>query len=515
MKRIVGSVAFIVALAAAVFAQVKPKAEPMQYPFGKPGDSTRGVFGEDDRKEIKDAYEFKDYARATAVMIPKSSISGNKVYASTLRSRLTKIYGSSNFDESVKFLDQPTCANCTGFLIAPDVLVTAGHCIEAMSKAKDYVWLFDYTIESDFNANRGYFTIDPKNVYEVKEIMGAYFQNLSTYTDYSVLRLDRKSDRKPYRFRTGGNIGLFSDVNTIGSPTGLPLKLADNAYVVDNSYEKWFKNNIDGFPGNSGGPVFSPDGFIEGIHVRGAVELNEGNYVGDYKYDASCNCVKTLKFETSADNAGSHAHRITAMPVELLHTALYDNLEYAILNGDLDRLKDWLAYSWFLDADYTVNRGRLEFLAAQENNLSALRLILETTSNMNVTDAGGNSLLFYAIDNNNTEMIEYLLRKGLSPNKADSYGITPLHHAVDNGNLEVVKILLAKGANVGPVNMAGETALHNAAYTGNIDVIRVLLEKGANPKVKNNDGKTPRKVAKKNKNKAAAKYLKKAEKGKL
>lgn len=124
-----------------VNAQDKPKAEPMQYPFGKPGDTTRGVFGEDDRKEIKDAYEFKDYARATAVMIPKSSIKGNKVYASTLRSRLIKIYGSSNFDSSVKFLDQPTCANCTGFLIAPDILVTAGHCIETMSKAEDYVWL--------------------------------------------------------------------------------------------------------------------------------------------------------------------------------------------------------------------------------------------------------------------------------------------------------------------------------------------------------------------------------------
>lgn len=376
--------------------------------------------------------------------------------------------------------------------------------------------VIDYTIESDYNANKGYFTVDPKNVYEVKEIMGAYFQSLSTYTDYSVLRLDRKSDRKPYRFRTGGAVGLYSDVNnTIGSPTGLPLKLADNAYVVDNSFDKWFKNNIDGFPGNSGGPVFNPDGFIEGIHVRGAVELNEGNYVGDYKYDAACNCIKTLNFATAFDNAGSHAHRITSMPLELLHTALYDNLEYAVLNDDLERLESWLVYSWFLDAEYSINRGRIEFLAAKENRLEALRLILETTSNINVTDASGQSLLFYAISKNNLEMMEYLLRKGISPNKADNYGVTPLHEAVDYGNLDFVKSLLSKGANVGPVNISGETALHNAAYLGDIAIIRALLDKGANPKTKNLDGKTPRKVAKKSKHKAAAKYLKKAEKGKL
>ena len=100
-------------------AQDKPEAEPLQYPFDEIGtESTRGVFGLDDRKEVKDADGIADYVRATAVMIPKKNIKDNRVYGETLRELLTDQFGTSNFDSNVKFLDQPTCAYCTGFLIA-------------------------------------------------------------------------------------------------------------------------------------------------------------------------------------------------------------------------------------------------------------------------------------------------------------------------------------------------------------------------------------------------------------
>lgn len=496
-------------------AQDKPRVEAFEFPFGPYGEETRGVFGADDRKEIKDATTFSDYARATAVMIPKSSISGNKVYATTLRTRLSKMHGTVNFDDNVRFLDQPACANCTGFLIAPDIIVTAGHCIETMKQAEDYVWLFDYTVENDYNAKAGYFTIKPENVYEVKEVLGAYFQDIRTYTDYSVVRLANKTKRKPYRFRTGGKVALGSEVYTIGSPTGLPLKLADNAIVVDNSQEKWFKNNVDGFPGNSGGPVFNPSGFIEGIHVRGAVELSQGYYVGDYKYDKECDCIKTVQWETTDDNGGSHAHRITAVPRNLLNLALYENLEFAITQNDLARLEDWLVYSWFLEDEYTVNRGRIEFVAAKQNSIEALQLVIEKLENVNSTDSRGRNLLFYAIDNSNMAMLNLLLTKGISPNKPDNSGITPIMEAVYSEKLDMASLLLKRGAKTIAVDNSGNTPLHIAAYLGNIPMVKLLLENGANAKAENNKGWKPRKVARKQKHKEVSKYLKKAAKGKL
>lgn len=493
-------------------AQEKPDPEPLQYPFDELGTtSTRGIFGDDDRKEVKDAEGIADYVRATAVMIPKKNMVGNKVYGETLRELLTRQFGTSNFDSNVKFLDQPTCGYCTGFLIAPDVLVTAGHCIKTMEEADKYVWIFDYTNEIKHNSYVGYIEVDPNNVYEVSEILGAELK--STYTkneDYSFLRLDRKSARKPYRFRTSGGVSLFSDVTTIGSPTGLPLKVVQNSWVVDTEPKEWFKNSIDGFPGNSGGPVFNNNGFIEGIHVRGAVQYNNGRYTSDYKYDASCDCVKTVEFMYTTGTAGSQAHRITSVPYELLHMALYENIEYAIKTKDVERLNSWLAYSWILKYDYAINRGKLELLAAKENNFEALQVMMEKVE-QSFTENDEHLMIRYAINNRNSEMLDYLLAQGFSVEGNTPYE-SHLQYAVDNFYAWVVDILLEYNADVNVRNRNGDNLLHVAARIGNKSLAERMVKEGTNPKAKNNKGYYPEKVAKKNKNKSLAKYLKKARK---
>lgn len=496
------------------FAQKKIKKEPapLQYPFDITGTKNpRGVFGTDDRKEVKDADGISDFVRATAVMIPKSSIYQNKVYGRTLRDRLKTQYGSSNFDDNVKFLDQPTVAHCTGFLIAPDILVTAGHCIEKLEDADKYVWVFDYTNEISFNSSIGFVSINPNNVYEVAEVLDAYFKDLSTYTDYSVLRLNRSSTRDPYRFRTSGTVSDWDYVNTIGSPTGLPLKYADNSYVVDNSPEKWFKNSIDGFPGNSGGPVFNKNGFIEGIHVRGAVELQDGRYTGDYKYDKSCDCIKTVQWSSTLGTAGSHAHRITEIPHNLLHKAIYENIEYAIKHNLKNRLNSWIAYSWLLDHEYTNKRGRLELVAARLNNLYALSSILERTETV-TKDWKGRNLLYYAIKHNNQQMLEYLLDYGISPSEKDNDSKTALNYAINNRDLDAAETLIDYGANVFEVDAKGNNLVHTAVRIGNMSLIRKLVNKGISLNAKNNNGLRPDKLAKKLKLKSAYKYLKKARK---
>jgi V8-like Glu-specific endopeptidase len=496
------------------YGQDKPKTEPYQFPYGDLVDTTRGVFGVDNRSEARDAVVFKDMVRATAVMIHKSKIKGNKVYSETLRTRLSRQFGVSTFHENVKFLDQPTCATCTGFLIAPDILVTAGHCIEKMEDAEDYVWIFDFTIDKNYNSFGGYFTIDPNEIYEVKEVMGAYFQSVSTYTDYSFLRLNKKSDRPPYQFRTSGKIASYTNVFTIGSPTGLPLKLADDAWVVSNSYEKWFRNSIDGFPGNSGGPVFNEYGLIEGIHVRGAVELNEGRYTGDYKFDSTCNCIKTVQWSSTIGTEGSHAHRITAVPQNLLHEALYENIDYAITTNNINRLNEWLAYSWFTNSKLTEERGRFEFKAASKNNLEMLKIIISKSLNAKVTDKNGQNLLFYALEQNSKEMMEYLLKKGVSPNKADEANRLVTHVAIAKGNSELTQVLIKRGASVSKKDGNGETALHGAARSGDLNLVKLIVSKGADLSAKNNQGRTAKVVAKKCKHKKIKKYLRKASKGK-
>lgn len=495
-----------------IFSQENSKELSLQYPFGETGvELPRGVYGTDDRKEVKDAEGIEDFVRATAVMIPKRNINGNKVYGYSLRERLTNKFESSNFDENIRFLDQPTCANCTGFLIAPDILVTAGHCIQELKDVEDFVWIFDYTNELAYNKTRKFIEVNPNNIYEVTAILDAYFID-DEDNDYSVIRLDRKSSRAPYRFRTSGEVSLNSSVNTIGSPTGLPLKFADNATVVDNSHDKWFKNSIDTFPGNSGGPVFSPYGFIEGIHVRGAVtEAHDGTYTGDYKYDEDCDCIKTVEFASAYSNAGAQAHRITSVPYETLHKAIYENLEYALKNNLIDRFKSWIAYSWIVDHEYTKKRGRLELIAAKNNNLDALKVIIENSNNESI-DFYGYDLLLLAIDNNNSEMLNYLLAQNISFDAIDSESQSPLFHAIDKGNGSLVMNLISYGWDVNAVDGNKNNLLHLAAYKNNLSLIKDLVKKGVSAGARNNKRKRPEDIARKKKNKKVAKYLKKARK---
>jgi V8-like Glu-specific endopeptidase len=490
-----------------------PEPQPLEYPFANPDDTSRGVFGRDARKDIRDVKDIEDFSRATGALIMKSNLKGDRIVGESLRSRLTRQHGVNKFHENVKFLDQPACAFCTGFLIAPDLFVTAGHCVETMKDAKDIIIVFDYNLSS--NSTTTSIPVKSQDVYTVKEVVTAYFKDISTMVDYSVLRLDRPSDRKPYRFRTSGNVSLFSNVYMIGAPSGLPMKFADNAWVMDNSPVNWFKNNVDGFPGNSGGPVYNQNGFIEGIHVRGAIELdNSGKARGDYIYDQECNCIKTVTFASALDNPGSQAHKITRIPLDVLHRAIYENLQYAIEKNNTQRFDDWTIYGWMIDHEYTVKRGRLEFLAAAKNNLGMLTKLLNISKKFDITDGQGRSLLFYAISNNNQEMVDYLLKQGVSPNQSDNNGNTPLSSAVNNGNSELVILLVSRGANVNQTAPYGNSPLHLAARRGDASIVRFLLEKGANLSVKNFDNQTPRKLAKKSKNKNIAKMLKRAEKGK-
>lgn len=482
--------------------------EPLQYPFEETGtEAPRGVYGTDDRKDVKDAHGIEDFVRATAVMISKKNIVGNKVYGYTLRERLEYRFKSKNFDKNIKFLDQPTSAMCTGFLIAPDILATAGHCIKELEDAKDYVWIFDYTNELKYNNTYKYIEIDPRNVYEVTEVIKARLDD-STVDDYSFLRLSKKSERAPYRFRTSGKIGDGSNVNTIGSPTGLPLKFADNATVVDNSQPTWFKNSIDTFPGNSGGPVFNPYGFIEGIHVRGAVaQSQDGSYTGDYKYDPLCDCIKTVEFLSAYWTAGAQAHRITAVPYNVLHEAIYENILYAIENNLQDRLKSWLAYSWIVDHDYTKNRGRLEMVAAKNNNLDVLKTIISLSKNENI-DIYGETLIKQAISNNNISMLEYLLEQDIPFDATSKEASYLMMSAFANNNIDMVYAMMDNGWNVNTTDDKGNNLLHLAVAKNNITLLKNLVAKGVKATVKNKDKKRPEQIAKNYKYKTAQKYLK-------
>jgi len=163
-------------------------------------------------------------------------------------------------------VSQPTGCFCSGFLVAPDVVATAGHCVKGPADLANTRFVFGFHMV-DANNARTSFSAD--DVYAGSRLIGR--QLAGDGTDWSLVRLDRPVvRRKPVKIRTRGKIGSKQALFVIGHPCGLPQKYAPGAQVRDNTPAPYFVANLDTYGGNSGSPVFNAgNATVEGILVRG------------------------------------------------------------------------------------------------------------------------------------------------------------------------------------------------------------------------------------------------------
>ncbi len=263
------------------------------------------VYGEDNRLDLFETTNSLHYelARSTAAMISRSNLEARGedmiISGRTLEQK--------GICSDAKFADQITAANCSGFLVAEDILVTAGHCIKNNSDCGSWKWVFDFAVDTP---NKVEHAVKKNNVYGCKEIISRDLSR-STKNDFAVIRLDRKvKDRAPLNIRTSGKVKTGAPLVVIGHPTGLPSKVADGAYVRGNSNDVYFVANLDTFGGNSGSAVFdSETGVVEGILVRGET---------DYTYSRSNGSSCRVPNECSMSGCrGEDVTRITNIPALL------------------------------------------------------------------------------------------------------------------------------------------------------------------------------------------------------
>lgn len=242
------------------------------------------IYGDDDRVELVDAKaSYQQWGKATLAQIEKDRIGEDgSLTAKTLKDRYRLCDGE-------RFADQLTAARCSGFLVAPDILVTAGHCMEDQFDCDDNVWALDYVA--------GVNKLSNNKIIGCKRILE---QNVD-YTsglDFAVIELDRKVfDRKYLRWRSQSNqINIGQSLVVIGHPSGLPTKVADGANVKENSEEHYFSANLDTFAGNSGSAVINTQsGVVEGILVRGET---------DYKAITAPNGQRCMVVNQCSDSSG-------------------------------------------------------------------------------------------------------------------------------------------------------------------------------------------------------------------
>jgi hypothetical protein len=205
-----------------------------------------------------------------------------------------------NICPNERFVEQPILPDCTGFLISEDLLVTAGHCVETAYQCSSFRWVFGF--------EKGVERIKRSDVYHCAEIVSHDLANSSFVTrDYSIIRLDRPVlDRDHLPIRLSGRLTVGSELAVIGHPTGLPMKIADNA-TVQNARINFFYSDLDTFSGNSGSPVIGVNTQqVEGILVEGEE---------DFEFVTNRRCYVPKRFNSSRDSGGREkVFRINRIP---------------------------------------------------------------------------------------------------------------------------------------------------------------------------------------------------------
>ncbi|MFP5384447.1 MAG: ankyrin repeat domain-containing protein [Bacteriovoracia bacterium] len=419
----------------------------------------RVIYGPDHRKEVSEATPFEQKLAASAAsMIHAKEIKKNPVKPGTLeltqktlrewlesqvseKSRTENLFSEKvieaaqagvTFCEGEKFVDQPNPSMCSGFLIAPDLIVTAGHCVEVPGFCEDYRWVFDFKVNPENNSAG--LDIKEENVYECKKVLSNALA-MPFGLDYAIVQLNKKvKNRGPLEIRNDSLIENGSPLVVIGSPSGLPLKVAGGANVRDNIHPNYFSANLDTFQGNSGSAVFNAvTGVVEGILVRGEE---------DFVANQDKMCIEANKCADSGCR-GESITRMTAIPEVGIQRAL--------------------------------NK------AAFEGNMKVLNSLLKLNTWVDFYGKDGQSALMKAIQGEKLDAVKTLIGKGADVNLQDADGNSPLHHLagkLSSKTEDILKELVSRGASLEAQNAAGETALKIASRSNNKKGVEILLKYG-------------------------------------
>ena len=234
-----------------------------------PESAKADIFGEDNRRDVRIGSREYKLARSVAVGVLNS-------LWTPINNSISELWADPVSDllcSDERFSRQTTVSYaCTGFLVGPDLLITAGHCGVNVGEVRNssdnyceaYTWMFDYYANS--NVRR----VPSRNIYKCKEIIyaGQVGDGIGS-TDFTLLRLDRKvKDRTPLKIATS-KVRLGDEVHMLGHPMGLPMKHTSEGFVFDPQQNRSFLTDLDAFAGNSGSPVFNKKNEVVGVLVAG------------------------------------------------------------------------------------------------------------------------------------------------------------------------------------------------------------------------------------------------------
>lgn len=243
----------------------------------------KSLYGPDRRKEfyeIQDPIQLSVVNSVAALVYSDHFSESEKDYE--LRGDKLANDRKLNLCSGTEYEREPIISYCTAFVVGPDLIATAGHCVRRHLDQVRVV--FGYRAIRPHQEIEIVSRIPKSQVYSVSEVVKCRDDDPlkendkcegngqgGRTLDYALLRVDRKiRDHLPLLLDITSGVAERDELYVVGYPLGLPMKLADEGFVRRISNEGYFVSNLDTFVGNSGSPVLRAGTItVEGILVRG------------------------------------------------------------------------------------------------------------------------------------------------------------------------------------------------------------------------------------------------------
>lgn len=242
------------------------------------------IIGTDDRRDeysedVSD--QLRELGRSTAMVIQNdiitTEVEGGKVRL--LNQPLGQAYYMCP-DET--FWEQPVTGMCTAWLVAPDTVVTNGHCVTSQLDCQTKSFVFDFSLK---NIDDDLSMVPQENIVACKEVV-AWDYTSNCDIDFAVIKLERPiTDRPILEVRAPGEELKSDNLVIIGHPFGLPRKYATQGELLVNG-SNTFTTTHDIFGGNSGSAIFDAEsGEVQGLVSCGGSNLSWEYYNEGWRLD--------------------------------------------------------------------------------------------------------------------------------------------------------------------------------------------------------------------------------------
>jgi hypothetical protein len=259
------------------------------------------IYGEDSRAESRAHPDpaLRELSRSVVALVQRSAIHIGEDGVELTAPRLAQAFDLCNEE---RFLDQPVLADCSGVLVADDLVLTAGHCVDSAEQCRNLHVVLDYAVDA-----AGEVTLERNKIHSCAGLVARELSNIALpeVFDYALLRIEPRVEGVLPASVRSAPLSQGDSVVLIGHGLGLPTKIDEAARVIDprRDVQDYFGAQFDLFHRGSGSGVFDAAGKLAGIAVRGG---------SDFDGDGACVSLRRVPTESSAIEEASYAHTALA-----------------------------------------------------------------------------------------------------------------------------------------------------------------------------------------------------------